>query len=58
METTVKINLHDEILSAVQFGLIDYPVDSEINFNITGDQIVLFDGEDGNNIGGGEVKIL
>ncbi|MDY5668049.1 MAG: ATP-binding cassette domain-containing protein [Candidatus Onthovivens sp.] len=58
METTVKINLHDEILSAVQFGLIDYPVDSEINFNITGDQIVLFDGEDGNNIGVGEVKIL
>ena len=30
----------------------------EINFNITGDQIVLFDGEDGNNIGVGEVKIL
>ena len=58
METTVKINLHDEILSAVQFGLIDYPVDAEINFNITGDQIVLFDGEDGNNIGVGEVKIL
>ncbi len=58
METTVKINLHDEILSAVQFGLIDYPVDAEINFDIIGDQIVLFDGESGNNIGVGEIKIL
>ena len=57
METTVKINLHDEILSAVQFGLIDYQVDSEIYFDITGDSIVLFDGKSGERIADGSIKI-
>ena len=57
METTVKINLHDEILSAVQFGLIDYQVDSEIYFDITGDSIILFDGKSGERIADGSIEI-
>ncbi|MFA5443183.1 MAG: ABC transporter ATP-binding protein [Bacilli bacterium] len=45
METTVKINLKDKILSAVQFGAVDYAFDQKINFDIIGKGVVLFDEE-------------
>lgn len=57
METTVKINLDGDILSAVQFGLIDYKTDEEIKFDIVSNHIVLFDKESEARLGIGELKI-
>lgn len=58
METIVKINLNGDILSAVQFGLIDYKADEKIRFDIISNNIVLFDEESSNRIGVGELKII
>lgn len=58
METTVKINYAGDILSAVVFGSIDYGVDEEIQFDIVGDGIILFDNETKNNLALGSVEIL
>ncbi|MDY4936659.1 MAG: ATP-binding cassette domain-containing protein [Candidatus Onthovivens sp.] len=57
METTVKINLDGDILSAVQFGLIDYKTDEVIRFDIISDHIVIFDKESQVRLGIGEIKI-
>ena len=45
METTVRVMLDGELLSAVVFGSIDYPVDHPIKIDFTGGDIVLFDKE-------------
>ena len=57
METTVKIRIGETILSSVVFGSIDYAVDEEINFDIAGKGIVLFDKETGNKLSLGSIKI-
>ncbi len=57
METTVKINLDGDILSAVQFGLIDYKTDEVIRFDIISDHIVIFDKGSQVRLGIGEIKI-
>lgn len=57
METVVKINLNGDILSAVQFGLIDYPTDSVINFDVTGKHILIFDEASSNRLGIGELIV-
>ncbi len=57
METTVKINLNNTIISSVVFGSIDYKVDEEINFDIVGDGIILFDGVTKNNICLGSIEV-
>ena len=58
METTVKIDLHGDILSAVQFGLIDYQIDEKIRFNIIGDSICLFDAISKKKIALGTLEIV
>ncbi|MBS6646938.1 MAG: ABC transporter ATP-binding protein [Clostridiaceae bacterium] len=58
METTVKVMLDGELLSAVVFGSIDYPVDQPIKIDFTGSDIVLFDKESTNRIGIGKLVIL
>ena len=58
METTIKINVNGDILSAVEFGLIDYKTDEAINFDIVGDGIILFDKETGRKISIGSIEIL
>ena len=45
METTVKIKIDETLLSSVVFGSVDYGVDQEIEFNIVGNGIVLFNGK-------------
>ncbi len=57
METTVKIELGDMLLSSVVFGQIDYKMYSKINFNIDGDGIILYDAETTNKLGVGKVTI-
>lgn len=55
METTVRIKVADTILSSVMFGSLDYKVDSEIHFSITGDRILLFS-QEGNRAASGSVE--
>lgn len=57
METTVKLVHGDTMLTSVVFGGIDYAVDAEVNFDIIGKGIILFDKESGNRIGIGSVSI-
>lgn len=56
METTVKIVAGNEILTAVVFGGVDYPFNSDINYEIIGNGIILFDKESTNRIGIGSAK--
>ena len=58
METTVKINFGGDILSSVVFGSIDYAIDEEIHFDITGDSIIVFDAETKENFALGSLKVL
>ena len=58
METTVKINFGGDILSAVVFGSIDYEVDEEIQFDIVGDSIILFDAVSKENLALGSVEVI
>lgn len=57
METTVKIDLGGDILSAVVFGSIDYATDEEIRFDIVGDNILLFDNVTKQSLGAGSLEI-
>ena len=57
METTVKIRINDTILSSVVFGSIDYVVDEEINFDIAGKGIILFDAKTGQKVSLGSIKV-
>lgn len=45
METTVRVMLGGELLSAVIFGSVDYPLDHPIRIHFTGNNILLFDKE-------------
>ena len=57
METTVKLVVGDEILTAVVFGGVDYPFNSALNYEIVGKGIILFDKESGNRIGIGSLFV-
>lgn len=55
METTVKIEVDDLILTSVEFGSVDYAQSSNINFTIHGNGIILFDAQSGEKICKGQV---
>ena len=57
METTVKMQVGNYILTSVMFGNVDYKVNDEMNFEIAGDGIILFDKKTGKNIGKGTLTI-
>mgnify|MGYP004507280879 FL=1 len=56
METTVKIRLGEQILSAVVFGSVDYAVDQPIALRFLDSQILLFDKTTGNRIAVGKLE--
>lgn len=59
METTVRIKLADgDLLSAVVFGSVDYPVDQAIALDFIGNSIVLFDKTTTARCGIGSIEIL
>ncbi len=58
METTVRVKLGEELLSAVEFGSVDYPVDQKICLNFSGNRIILFDRETGERTGIGSLSVL
>ena len=57
METTIKIDVGGTIVTSVEFGIIDYPVDTKTKINFTGDNIVLFDSQSTNRLANGSLKI-
>ena len=56
METTVKIRLGEQILSAVVFGSVDYAVDQPIALRFLDSQILLFDKATGDRIAVGKLE--
>ncbi len=56
METTVKIRIGDQIITSVEFGSIDYPYGQKVSFDITGENIILFDEKSGNAIADGSLS--
>ncbi len=57
METTVKAQCGDTMLTSVVFGSVDYPVDAAVRMAVTGENIVLFDRESGKSVGVGKLEI-
>jgi multiple sugar transport system ATP-binding protein len=58
METTVKLKAPDgTTLTSVEFGSVDYDLNSEVSYEIAGDGIILFDKKSEKNIGKGCVKV-
>lgn len=57
METTVKLTIGDIILTSVAFGSVDYRFNQEINFEIVGNGICVFDAESKERIAIGGVTL-
>ncbi len=55
METTVKVECGDTMLTSVVFGNVDYPVDMPIRLAINGDGLMLFDQKSGNAVARGSI---
>jgi multiple sugar transport system ATP-binding protein len=58
METIVKISLGELVLTLVVFGAVDYPVDAEIGISFSGENCILFAGENKDNRGLGKLTVL
>lgn len=56
METTVKIKVGDDMVTAVVFGSVDYSHSLSMPFSITGNDILLFSKDTGDMIAVGEVE--
>ncbi len=57
METTVKASCGDTMLTSVVFGSVDYAVDAQVNMDVVGSSIVLFDKKTNRNVGVGTLTI-
>jgi len=57
METTVKLEFGDNIITSVVFGIIDFEVNTEVKFSICGDTICLFDGITEKRLVDGSIKM-
>ena len=57
METTVKLDVDGVVVTSVVFGSVDYPVDAEVNFEIIGKGIILFDANSRNKLGMGSLTL-
>lgn len=58
METTVKVNVGQDILTSVVFGIIDYKVDEDIHINFKGNSIILFDKASTNRLVDGKLDLV
>ena len=58
METTVKVACGDTMLTSVVFGSVDYPIDTPIRMNVTGDGIALFDKQSSRSVACGSLQVL
>ena len=57
METTVKVNVGQDILTSVVFGIIDYKVYEDIHINFKGNSIILFDKASTNRLVDGKLDL-
>jgi multiple sugar transport system ATP-binding protein len=57
METTIKLDVNGTILTSVEFGIIDYPVDTKIKIKFTSENIVLFNGLTKERVANGSLNI-
>lgn len=55
METTVKLEVGEEIITSVVFGSVDYPVNSKVSFRFVGKGIIMFDATSRNKIAMGSI---
>ncbi len=58
METTVQVTCQGTKMTGVVFGSVDYPIDSAVNLDVTGDSLILFDAASGKAVAFGSAKIL
>ena len=58
METTVKLSVGETVLTSVTFGSVDYETNQEVNYEILGNGIIMFDTETKQNIAIGSVKVV
>ena len=56
METTVQVNCEGTRLTGVVFGSVDFPIDSTVHLDLTGDSLMLFDADSGKAVAGGSAK--
>ena len=57
METTVQVTCDGIMMTGVVFGSVDFPIDSKVNLDLSGDALALFDAESGRSIAFGSAKI-
>ena len=57
METTVKLDIDGIVVTSVVFGSVDYPVNSEIKFEIVGNGVILFDANSRKKLGMGSLRL-
>ncbi len=57
METILRLKIGETIVTAVVFGIIDYPVDTAIKIDITGSFIVVFDSDSTSRVCNGKLSI-
>ena len=57
METTVQIKSGETMMTGVVFGSVDYPVDSIVKLDVTGNSLALFEAETGKTVSFGSAKI-
>jgi multiple sugar transport system ATP-binding protein len=58
METTVQVTCEDTKMTSVVFGSVDFAFDSEVNLDLTGDSLVLFDAATGQAIANGKAEFI
>ena len=58
METTVKVDIGEDILTSVIFGIIDYKVNEEVSIDFVGNSIILFDKESTKRLVDGKLEIV
>ncbi len=58
METILKLQIGNHILTSVVFGSKDYHLDSVVNIRFTGDRCALFDRVSGNKLATGSLELV
>ena len=58
METTIRLEKEDTFLTSVMFGGVDFPADSEIAFDFSGQHVLLFNPETGEKMATGRAENL
>lgn len=57
METIVKLDTNNNVLTSVVFGGVDFKVDEQVSFNFDSDKYILFDKNSGKNLGLGKLDV-